>query len=640
MQGLIHLELKSIYYGIKKRWHSSESNRPDLLIRDLGPEYEIDINSSEPIRYSDVISQKSLELGLERTKLTAAPGLDGVRKADFKQSNLEKLRDELKSQSYKPRPTKRVPIPKPDGGTRYLGISSQRDKVVQASLLIHLEASMDKRFSPFSFGFRPNKGCHHALKHIKSHWQNITWIINVDIKKCFDTINHDVLIHVLRPYVDQPTLELIIKLMNCGYVDIFSHNSINDTPGTPHGSLISPILCNIYMHILDMFVHERLIPAWNRGDERKYAKGYQLRKQLSADDLQVIAKYPELKGQIERIKHNRYVLDGNPARDPHDDSFRRLHYVRYADDFIIGFCGTRNEADEIKADLESFLLEVLKFQINTDKSSISHAESKGIKFLGVFLKYLPNKIVVDPNLEIPKGEIAQLKSTAINKVQFRAPIEYILSKAVSKGFAKLKDSGVVRATSNRRLACLEDKGIVQRFSSIIRGILNYYSFVNQRSDLWPVVSLYRKSCALTLADKHKLGTAAAVFKRYGPKLKVSGLTPKETVELYYPETLATTQKFSLGKNSADVDRTSYLNWEHELGLIAGSYKQLPKTSLVCQYAGCDSTIDLEEHHVNPQANISKNLTAFEKSLIAKQRKTITLCRKHHMILHGKNVVSE
>jgi len=224
-----------------------------------------------------------------------------------------------------------------------------------------------------------------------------------------------------------------------------------------------------------------------------------------------------------------------------------------------------------------------------------------------------------------------LKAVAINKPQFRAPISDILERAVSNGFAKARDDGSIRATSCRKLSSLEDKAIVLRFSSIIRGILNYYSFVNSRSDLWPVVSLFRKSCALTLADKHKMKTAAAVYKRYGPNLKVQGPIPKDFVTLFYPDTLKTTQTFKLGK------RSPTLAFVDDLGSLKGSYRSLIKSSDQCQFPGCGVKEELEEHHVNPQVNISNKLSAFEKSLIAKKRKTITLCRKHHLDLHGKNV---
>lgn len=606
-----------------------------LLFKALGNLDTVDARTLQPkVAYKTIVLKESLLEGQARTRSNAAPGLDGVSKANFTIAQLEKLTTELATQEYKPRPTKRIAIPKPGGGERYLGISSQRDKVVQAAILNSLDLHVNPWFSPYSYGFRPNIGCHHALRAIKTSWQNVTWLISIDIEKCFDTINHGILLKILDTLVDQPTLELIGKLIKAGYVDIFNKESSKESLdiGTPQGSLISPLLCNIYMHALDTYVQDALMTFWNRGDERKYVSGYQSRKTLDSEDASIVARYPELAGQIERVKHNRWLNDGLGSRDPNDEGFRRLRYARYADDFILGFTGTRAEAELIAADIKLFLSEVLKFKINASKSSIDHSGNLNIMFLGTFIRYLPNKLVIDPKHDVP-GEIKQLKSVAINSAQMRVPVNRILSRLESRGFAKAKENGVFRATSCRKLASLDDKGIVIRFSSIIRGILNYYSFVNQKSDLWPVVSILRKSCALTLADKHKLGSAAAVFKRYGPKLTVRGLTPKDVTELAYPDTLKTNNKFSLGKATSPAD------FVRDLDLMAGSYHTNVGTSASCQYPGCTANTNLEEHHVNPQATISKNLSPFEQSLIAKKRKTITLCHEHHKILHGKKVVS-
>lgn len=501
------------------------------------------------LEYKAVISVENLEQGLLLTKSNVSSGLDGETKADFTQSKLIQLHKELKQQKYIPKPNRRVVLPKPNGGKRYLGVASQRDKIVQAALLIQLQQLVDSFFSNDSFGFRPGKGCHDALHKIKYSWQNATWVINLDIQKYFDTIHHEILLEKLSSLTDQATVELVRKLIKVGYVDI--HN-LNDRTayselGVPQGSLISPILANIYLHDFDVFVQEKLISEWNRGNERKFITGYQNRKALTKDDQGIIEQYPELKNQIERIKHNRWVLDGKPSRDPHDSVFRRLHYVRYADDFLLAFCGTKQEAIQIKNELEQFLLSELKLEINSEKSFIAHAEDSGILFLGMFIKYVSyNKIVKDEKKSIP-GEIHQLKATAINSAQLRVPVERLMKRAVERQYAKLKPNGTVRATSCRKLASLSEKQLVIRFSSIIRGILKYYSCVNQRSDLWPVVNLYRKSCALTLADKLKMRTAAQVFKKYGPKLKIKDELQKTTTELFYPDSLKTKIDFKKGK---------------------------------------------------------------------------------------------
>lgn len=583
------------------------------------------------IIYSNIINIENLKNGLKNTKNNVAPGIDGEIKTNFTEKKLEILHKELKSQKFQPTPVKRVNIPKPDGGTRFLGIASQRDKVVQAAILIELQPVLESIFLDCSYGGRPNKNCHHALKNIKSKWQNVTWIINIDIQKYFDLINHDILLSMLEKYCDQATIELIRKFLKCGYIDLYNHpETLEKTEiGTPQGSLISPILSNLYLHHFDQFVVDQLLPEWNRGSERKFFSGYQTRKNLSAEEEKLVENLNinGLKEAIERLKHNEWVNKGFPARNPKDDNFRRLHYVRYVDDFILGFTGTKAEAEAIKSRIETFLVDELKLKTNEAKSSISHSSDKGIKYLGFYIRYIfQNKIQKDAKVEYKNGESKgyQLKSIAINQAQFRIPTELILRRAVDRGYGKIRKNGTIRPSACRKLSSFEDKQIVNRFSSIIKGLMEFYSPANQRSDLWQIVAFYRKSCALTLADKHKLKTAAAVYKRYGPNLKVSEpLKNKETV-LFYPTTLKTTGNFKLGKLQATLS-------EDVMDPIKGSYKSNKKTVMSCQWPNCTKTENLEEHHVNPVRNIKgKGLTNYEIWLRKKQRQTITLCREHHL----------
>lgn len=583
------------------------------------------------ITYKNIIDFENLKNGLKKTKTNVSPGIDGITKANFTEKKLEILHKDLKSQKFKPTPVKRVNIPKLNGEVRPLGVVSQRDKVVQAAILIQLEPVLESIFLDCSYGGRPNKNCHHALKSVKTKWQNITWIISIDIQKYFDTINHDLLLEMLEEYCDQASIELIRKFLKCGYIDLYNHPEILEKTeiGTPQGSLISPILSNLYLHHLDRFVVEQLLPKWNRGSERKFISGYQTRKLLSAQEKRLVESL-NIKGlqeAIERLKHNEWVKSGLPARDLKDEKFRRMHYVRYADDFIIGFNGSKAEAEDTKGLIETFLFEELKLKTNDTKSHISHSSDLGIKYLGYFIKYIfNNKIQKDAKVEQKNGEGKghQLKSIAINQAQLRIPSELLLRRAVDRGFGKIRKNGTIRPSSCRKLCSLEDKQIVIRFSSIIRGLMEFYSPANSLSDLWQIVAFYRKSCALTLADKHKLKTAAAVYKKYGPNLKITDPVKKKETVLFYPTTLKSSGNFKLGKScvSLSVDI---------MDPIQGSYRSNKKSAMTCQWPNCDKTENLEEHHVNPVRNIKgEGLSEYQIWLNKKQRQTITLCREHHL----------
>ena len=173
--------------------------------------------------------------------------------------------------------------------------------------------------------------------------------------------------------------------------------------------------------------------------------------------------------------------DGFGARDQEDPNFRRLRYIRYADDFILGFTGTREEAEKINSKVKEFLESKLKLKINSEKSKIYHSSDRYIKFLGFFLRYLPPKRTLDAKKAVEN--IKQAKMVAINQAQLRIPVELLLERMTDKGYAKCRKNGTYRATSNRKLASLEDYQLVNRYSSVIRGIMHYYQPANQYSDL-------------------------------------------------------------------------------------------------------------------------------------------------------------
>lgn len=355
---------------------------------------------------------------------------------------------------------------------------------------------------------------------------------------------------LVKPYCDQASLEIIGKLLKAGYMDISNISNAVERKrmGIPQGSLISPLLANIYLHELDVFVDNELIPKWNKGDERKYVSGYQNRKNLTAEQRNLLDQIG-IEGVHEVVrahKHNQWVNDGLGARDQGDPDFKRLHYVRYADDFLFGFTGSRDEAEQIKTTVTEFLSSELNLTVNDAKSAIHHSSDNNILFLGFYIKYLSPKRTLDKSKE--SVGIKQTKMVAINQAQLRVPVQLKLQRLVEKGFATKRKNGTYRATSVRKFASFEDKLIVNRFSSVIRGLLNYYKPANQYSDMWPVVALLRKSCALTLADKHKLKTAAKVYKKFGPNLKITNpANSKDVTTLFYPDTLKSTSNFNLGK---------------------------------------------------------------------------------------------
>ena len=180
--------------------------------------------------YKSAIKLENLQKAFKRLKVSSSiPGIDSCIKATFKSQlgkSLEKLHRELKNQKYKPSPISVVYLVKSNGSKRPLGISSVRDKIVQAVFYEELAAVYESIFYDCSYGFRPKKSCHSALKQIKKKWQSVKWFISLDIEKMFEKVQHNILIEILQKQInDQETLNLIQKFLNVGYVDI--HNLTN-----------------------------------------------------------------------------------------------------------------------------------------------------------------------------------------------------------------------------------------------------------------------------------------------------------------------------------------------------------------------------------------------------------------------------
>jgi len=601
-----------------------------------------EFKSSEPsthitvkkISYSEICDIESLKRGLDRLKRNKSPGVDGLTKADISLERLKKLRKDLITQKYHPKPSKKVLVPKPGVGTRYIGIASAIDKVVQATILDLLTPLVEPLFYDNSFGFRPNKGCHDVLQEIKLRWQNVTWTINVDIEKCFDKTNHDLLLEDLKSYMDQSSVELVGKLCKAGFVQIgFLLNLEINNEETFQGSLISPILCNIYLHAFDKFVAEELLTKYNYGELRASNKEYKREHWLNAEDKDILRVYPELEESLKRVKHNRVIEKGISRTDKNDPNFSRLYYVRYADDFLLGYVGPKKTANEIYSIVEKFLKDKLFLNCNKSKTGISHG-SQHIKYLGTLIRWQPNYIsrTKDFSSLVTKSEVV-----ALNKPSLTVPTKDIFKRFIEKGYAVQRKSNkkLARATSFRQITAQDSNAIVQRFNSIISGILNYYSFVNRKSDLWKIIDLLRKSCALTLADKLKLKTAAQVFQKFGRNLSIKNSVGREIASLSaWPKTLKTTGMFKI-KNPNVI----YSDIVRLIDNTDGFFRASNELQKVCEYENCVVIENLELHHFNPMVSAKrKDLSLAAKILLARKRKTVTLCRKHYMMLHERKLL--
>lgn len=207
-------------------------------------------------------------------------GADGKTIDGFSLDWIDEIIDDIKQEKYQPTPVKRKYIPKKDGKQRPLGIPTIKDKLIQEVLRQILEAIYEPIFLNCSHGFRPNRSCHTVLTDIKRHSTGAVWAIEGDIKGFFDNINHKTLLKTLKRKIDDGRLlELIRRFLEAGYIE--NDIKYNTYSGTPQGGIISPLLANIYLHELDVFVSE-LCKEYNKGTQKKrnpeYMKWYWKRR--------------------------------------------------------------------------------------------------------------------------------------------------------------------------------------------------------------------------------------------------------------------------------------------------------------------------------------------------------------------------
>lgn len=587
--------VKRTFYNRLNTIRFLNTNRKDFVNKDL---------------YKLLIKEDSIVVGYEMIKSNkgATTPAEGNKSLDaFGLNRLRTLKRELQDESWSPQLARRIYIPKPGKKEkRPLGIQGPEEKVVQSIVKIILDAIYEPIFSTLSFGFRPKRGAHDALKYIETKYDEMTYAIEGDIKGMYDNVNHHTLIKLLEKRIDDKRfINLIWKFLKAGYIDEGKFE-ITDI-GTPQGSIVSPILANIYLHELDTFMENRATKVKKRNPKIRT----EMYKKLDNEMRKIKSKLPKLSEDQRylEVRTLRKIKMESLQVKMYNDPSERIVYARYADDFIIGIAGPKKLAEEIKDEVKVFL-ESLSLTLGLEKTKITDIRKDLAYFLG-------HKIGIDTKIKYskvpPYKQKPYLKRTTGKLVYITAPIENMISKLKDKSFCDKKGE----PTPHKLWSTQEDHEIVNLYNITFRGIFGFYSGVKKRNQLSRIRYIMIYSCALTLSYKHRR-SLKKTFIKHGKSLTVSyGKNGNKVISLYQPLLKETDKTWQTGRKLPDPYRYVAL--------------RLSNTQLYDNCWICNSSYNIEMHHVR---HLKDMKPGFDKGIMgALKREQIPVCSFCQDLIH-------
>ncbi len=552
----------------------------------------------------------------------ATEGIDRDTADGFSEAKVEKLIASLADESYCPKPSRRIYLKKPNGKRRPLGIPSFSDKLVQEVLRMVLEAVYEPIFSETSHGFRPGKSCHTALCYARYNLNGTRWFIEGDIKGCFDNINHEVLIRCIQKKIkDARLMKLIHKFLKAGYLDDFVYH--NTYSGCPQGGIISPILANIYLHELDLYVAElskgfqklyksRITAEYSRLSGRMTRVKQKIKKAEEAGNM------AEKERLLKELKKLRSQLLKTPCKSQTD---KEIKYVRYADDFIIGVRGSREDCEEIKRKLSCFIRDSLKMELSEEKTLITHSNTYA-RFLGYDMRIRRSNVIK------PNGR-GTTQRTMSNHMELAVPLGDKIQPFLFKhGVVKQKENGELEPVHRNDLLRLTDLEIVSAYDAELRGICNFYYLAGNFYKLHYLSYLMEYSCLKTLAFKHRC-TIGKIKEKFSDK-KGGWCIPYETKKGMKYLYLSKHSDCAKGKEASDTIPGMTMIHKHTRSTLESRLK-----AKTCELCGCTESRQFEIHHVNKLKNL-KGKEPWEVMMIAKRRKTMVVCYECHKKIHNQS----
>ena len=581
--------------------------------------------------YRNLYNPEFFLLAYERTQAkpgNMTAGNDGNTIDGMSMKRIDSLIQKLKDFSYQPKPARRTYIPKANGKMRPLGIPAFDDKLVQEVVRMILESIYEPTFQNSSHGFRPKRSCHTALQYIKRNYTGVKWFVEGDIKGCFDNVDHHVLVRILRRRIkDEYFISLIWKFLKAGYMEDWVYH--NTYSGTPQGSLISPILANIYLNELDVFM-AKYAESFNCGKGRKINPAYKMPLDVRRGKQEWLkrnsAKISEEKRQkvMAEIRELNNYLSTVPYSDPMDTGYKRVVYVRYADDFLIGVIGSKEDAKQVKTDVGEFIKEQLHLEMSPEKTLITHGND--------FARFLGYLVTVSREQNRTRTKNGFTRRTYVGKVKLYVPKEKWLNRLLSYGALKISydkahgNKEVWEPVRRPGLIRLDDIEILNQYNAEVRGMYNYYRLANNATVLNAFVYVMKYSMYKTFAGKYRTSMRKIIRKYCRNKdFTVSYQTKSGTKSVvFYNQGVRRNDKVIATENPDIIGRTNEnRRYTRLTDRLQGH---------VCEFCGAE-TEDIEIHHIRKLKDLSGK-AEWECHMIARKRKTMALCHSCHVKLHN------
>lgn len=544
-------------------------------------------------------------------------GIDNDTADGFSEEKVNKIIEMLSNETYSPKAVRREYIEKKNSNKkRPLGIPTFTDKLVGEVLRMILEAVYEPTFSDNSHGFRPQRSCHTALKTIKNEFTGSKWFIEGDIKGCFDNIDHQVLVKVINEKIkDAKLIKLVWKFLKAGYMENSKHYPTYS--GCPQGGVVSPIFANIYLNELDKFA-QKLADEFYKKADRVRTKEYddnmgkitKISKQLQSAKGQEKTELLKLKKELKKLQKQL------PCKSQTD---KVMKYIRYADDFIIAIKGNRIDCEEIKKQLSKFINETLKMELSEEKTLITHSNNYA-RFLGYDIRVRRDNTV--------KRQGNHLQRTLNGKVELNIPFtDKIMPFLFSKSIIKQNPNGEIEPIARKQLYRCTDFEILSSFNSELRGMCNYYALASNFNRLTYFAYLMEYSCLKTIAGKHKT-TTRKIISKYNRNIKSQKWAiPYETKKGITYRGFANFMDCKKTKSCDDILINHAFIHANTRTIFEDRLK-----AKECELCG-KTNVALEIHHVNKVKNL-KGKEFWEIVMIAKQRKTIAVCKSCHVKIHN------